>query len=59
MKEDKIGMYMAPHGGKFVCIGFRLENVKERDHLKDLGMDGKTILNWIIIQDRGVWMGFI
>jgi hypothetical protein len=27
---------------------FWLENLKERDHLKDLGLDGKIILEWII-----------
>jgi hypothetical protein len=43
MKEDKIGMYVAPQGGKFVCISFRLENVKERDNLKNLSMDGKIM----------------
>jgi hypothetical protein len=59
MKEDKIGMYVAPQGGKFVCISFRLENVKERNNLKDLSMDGNIILNSIFIQDRRVWIGFI
>jgi hypothetical protein len=30
-------------GRKFVCTGFWLENVKERDRLKDLGLEGKAI----------------
>jgi hypothetical protein len=25
-----------------------LENLKGRDHLEDLGIDGKTILEWIL-----------
>jgi len=56
---DKIGRYVARQGVKFVCTGFWLEDVKQRDCLKDLGMDGKTILNWIFKQDRRVWGGFI
>jgi hypothetical protein len=27
---------------------FWLQNLKGRDHLKDLGIDGKTILEWIL-----------
>jgi hypothetical protein len=42
--EDRIGRYVAHQGGKFVCTGFWLENVKKRDRVKDLGIDGKTIL---------------
>jgi hypothetical protein len=59
MKVDRIGRYVARQGGKFVCTGFWLENVKERDRLKDLVMDGKTILNWTFKQARRIWKGFI
>jgi hypothetical protein len=27
---------------------FWLENLTGRDHMKDLGVDGKIILNWIL-----------
>jgi hypothetical protein len=37
-----------------------LQNLKGRDHLEDLGVDGKTTLQWILEeQDRKVWNGFI
>jgi hypothetical protein len=46
---------------------FWFENLKERDHLKDVGVDGKIILEWIqgnrvgsgnwihLAQDRDQW----
>jgi hypothetical protein len=38
---------------------FRLENLKERDHLEDLGLDGK-ILEWILGKYGGkLWIVFI
>jgi hypothetical protein len=30
-----------------VHTNFCSENVKERDHLEDLGVDGKIILKWL------------
>jgi hypothetical protein len=27
---------------------FRLKNLKGRDHLEDVGVDGKIILEWIL-----------
>jgi hypothetical protein len=30
-----------------VHIGFWWGNLRERDHLKDLGIDGRVILKWI------------
>jgi hypothetical protein len=34
-------------GGGEVHIGFWRGNLKERDHLKDLGIDGRINLKWI------------
>jgi hypothetical protein len=36
------------HGRDEKCIQFFFENLKERDHLGDLGVDGKIILEWIL-----------
>jgi hypothetical protein len=37
-----------------------LENLNGRDHLKDLSLDGKVILEWILRKDCGkMCTGFI
>ena len=37
-----------------VYIGFWWGNVRERDHLKDAGVDGRIILRWIFRKWDGV-----
>jgi hypothetical protein len=38
-----------------VCAGFRWKNVRERDHLEDVGVDGRITLKWIFMKwDGGV-----
>ena len=40
--------------------GFWWRNLKNRDNLEDLGIDGRTILTRILVKyDRRVWTGFI
>jgi hypothetical protein len=36
------------HGRDEKCTKFWLGNLKGRDHLEVLGIDGKTILEWIL-----------
>jgi len=39
---------------------FWLENLEERDHSDDLGVNGRTILEWILRKEGGwMWTGFI
>ena len=41
-----------------VYTGFWLENLRERDHLGDPGVDGRIILRWIFRKwDVGLWTG--
>jgi hypothetical protein len=36
------------------------ENFNERDFLKNVGIDGRIILKWILNEhDHGMWIGFI
>jgi hypothetical protein len=38
--------------------GFRWGNLKEQNHFKDPGIDGRIILRWIFRKwDVGVWNG--
>jgi len=37
------------YGGDGACIqGFGGKDIKERIHLDDIGLDGKTLLEWIL-----------
>jgi hypothetical protein len=43
-------------GREEACTGFWWENLRERDHLADPGVDGKIILRRIFRKwDVGVW----
>jgi len=43
-----------------VCTGFWRGNLRERDHLEFLGIDGKILLRWIIRKwGVRVWTGLI
>jgi hypothetical protein len=45
-KENETGGACSSHGEMRNTI-FWLENLKGRDHLEDLDVDGKIILEWI------------
>jgi len=39
---------------------FWWDNLRERDHLEDLDLDGRVIFKWIFRKwDPGVWTGFL
>jgi len=39
---------------------FWLVNLRERDHLQDLGEEDRIMLNWILGKEGGkLWVGFI
>jgi hypothetical protein len=47
------------HGPDNKCIQ-SFGGKPKRGHLKDLGVEGRTILNWILKkQDTRMWAGFI
>jgi hypothetical protein len=47
-------------GRKEVHRGIWWENLREKDHLKDLGVNGRIILKWIFkMWNREAWTGFI
>jgi hypothetical protein len=52
----KWARHVARMGRTEVYTGFWWGNLRERDHLGDLGLDGRIILNWIFRKcDMGVW----
>jgi hypothetical protein len=43
-----------------VCTGFWWGNLIERDHLEDIGVDGRIILKWSLNNwEWGSWVGLI
>ena len=43
-----------------MLIGFWWGNLRDRDHLEDIGIDRRIILEWILEKLVGrIWTGFI
>jgi hypothetical protein len=42
-----------------VHIGFWWGNLRENNHLEDLGIDGRIILKWVFKKWMGAWTGLI
>jgi hypothetical protein len=73
IKNNVIGEACSIYGRQERCIqGFGGENVRERNHLGDLGVDGRIIVEWILkkvgwggmhwielTQDRGRWRALV
>jgi len=54
-----MGVACSMYGEEQRCIqGFGGENLRERDHLENQGVDGRIILRWIFKKrDVGAWIG--
>jgi hypothetical protein len=45
--EDEMGGACSTCGGTFAEFGYG--NVKEEEHLQNLGVDGRIILKWVLM----------
>ena len=47
---NEMGGHRHVWGGRVVCAEFWWWNLKEGDHIEDIGIDGKIILKWILMK---------
>jgi hypothetical protein len=59
IKKNVMGGACSSDGGRReACIGFWWENLRERDHWGDPGVDESIILEWVFRKwNVGVWTG--
>ena len=51
IEKNEMGQVCSTYGGRGeVYIGLWWENLRERDHLEDTGLDGRIILRWIFMK---------
>jgi len=60
IEKNEMGGACSTYGEGEVCTGFWWGNLRERDQLEDLGLDGRIILRWIFRNlDMGTRTGLI
>jgi hypothetical protein len=56
IKKTEVGRACSTWGRVEVHTGFQWGNLREGDHIEDLGIDGRVILKWILEKwDGGTW----
>jgi hypothetical protein len=56
IEKNEMGGACSTYGDGEECTGFWWGNLRERDHCRDPGIDGRIILRWIFRKlDVGVW----
>ena len=57
IKKNAIDGASGTYGGEVRCI--QGGDLREKDHLEGLGIDGNIILIWIVKEGAMVWTGLI
>jgi hypothetical protein len=57
IEENEMGRACGTYGGGEINTDFWWRNLKERDHLEDLGVDLSMVINYILKKWNGRWGG--
>jgi hypothetical protein len=58
IEKNEMDGTCSAYGGGERRVQFWWENLRERDHWEDPGIDGRIVLRWILRKlDVGVWTG--
>jgi hypothetical protein len=56
IENNEVGRACSVYGGKGeMHTGFWWKNLGGRDHMEDLGIDGRILLKWIFRKWDGAW----